>query len=329
MEPGPRNRSCKTTVTTIELGFLLDPHIRSVSISQTSVQAKNSRFRIGMSLLVAASTLALIWVLWRGWGYYWTPLEERPRHVDYGLLRPAGDLSHGLGILGSLMMVALLGYSLRKRWRILRRAGSVSRWLSVHIYLGIFGPILVILHSSFKVGGLVAVSFWSMVAVAVSGVLGRYLYKQIPRNLQGDTLSLEALSKADEMLADDLRSNFAFTTADLEALRTLASGPSTATGGLGRALLQSLFGDLMLPLRLRRWLQARGGSEALPRARRRRLLDLARRKALLERRMLLLERLGRIFHYWHVIHKPFAIIMLAIMIVHVTVALLLGYRWLI
>jgi hypothetical protein len=29
--------------------------------------------------------------------------------------------------------------------------------------------------TTFKIGGLVAVSFWSMVAVVASGVLGRYL----------------------------------------------------------------------------------------------------------------------------------------------------------
>ena len=66
---------------------------------------------------------------------------------------------------------------------------------------------------------------------------------------------------------------------------------------------------------------------ALPRVRRRQLSLLARRKALLERRRILLERLARIFHYWHVIHKPFAVVMLIIMVVHVGVTVLLGYRW--
>jgi len=58
-----------------------------------------------------------------------------------------------------------------------------------------------------------------------------------------------------------------------------------------------------------------------------RLIRLARRKTILHRRRLLLERLQQIFHYWHVIHKPFAIVMLLIMAIHVAVTVLLGYRW--
>ena len=64
-------------------------------------------------------------------------------------------------------MLLMLLYSVRKRVGFLRRLGPLSRWLDGHIFLGVFGPLLVMLHSSFKVQGLVALSFWSMVAVAL------------------------------------------------------------------------------------------------------------------------------------------------------------------
>jgi hypothetical protein len=35
----------------------------------------------------------------------------------------------------------------------------------------------------------------------------------------------------------------------------------------------------------------------------------------------------QLFHYWHVIHKPFAIIMYIIMFVHILVAVYVGYTW--
>jgi len=280
-----------------------------------------------MIALTAVSTLAVVWLLWRGREYYLTPLQERPEHPDYGNLRPAGFMGHGLGILGSAMMLLLLAYSLRKRWRPLRNAGPIRHWLSVHIYLGVFGPLLVVLHSSFKVGGLVALSFWSMVAVALSGVLGRYLYHQIPRNLQGEAQGLEALEQANAALGRELRSEFGFGEAAIEGLRELAAGPALSSGGLLRAIAQSLWSDLTLRPRLRAWLRDGAGGRALPGGQRRRILKLARRKALAERRVLLLARIERIFHHWHVIHKPFAIIMVLIMIVHVGVALLFGYRW--
>ena len=278
-----------------------------------------------MRLLAVASTAVFLWLLWRGTAFYLTADAERPLHVDYERWRPAGDIGHGLGILGSLMMVILLGYSLRKRWRRLRTAGPISRWLSVHIYLGVFGPLLVVLHSAFKVGGLVSLSFWSMVAVAASGVLGRYLYLQIPRNLQGDALDLAAVDAEDAALNAALAADFGLDAQTLAGLSRL--GGTHEARSLGAALLASLLSDLTLSLRLRRFLARHTGGFRLPAGERRRLLALARRRALLARRRLLLERLERIFHYWHVIHKPFAVIMLVIMVVHVGVTVLLGYKW--
>lgn len=282
-------------------------------------------FRRLIGALAMLSTLALLWLLWRGADFYLTPEAERPLHPDYQRWRPAGDIGHGLGILGSLMLLLLLTYSLRKRWRPLRAAGSISRWLSVHIYLGVFGPLLVVLHSAFKVNGLVSLSFWSMVAVAGSGVLGRYLYLQIPRNLQGDELDRQALEAEEAELGATLAGDFGLDPATLVELGRLGKVP--ATGSLAAALLASLLSDLTLSLRLRRFLARRTGGFRLPAGERRRLLALARRRALLARRRLLLERLARIFHYWHVIHKPFAVVMLVIMVVHVGVTVLLGYRW--
>jgi hypothetical protein len=50
----------------------------------------------------------------------------------------------------------------------------------MHIFFGLVGPALVILHSAFKVQGLVALSFWSMIAVAAR-VFSAATYLQIPR----------------------------------------------------------------------------------------------------------------------------------------------------
>jgi hypothetical protein len=59
----------------------------------------------------------------------------------------------------------------------------------------------------------------------------------------------------------------------------------------------------------------------------REILRAVRQKAVLERRLVLWSRLQQLFHYWHVIHKPFAIVMYLFMIVHIAVALLTGYGW--
>ena len=88
-----------------------------------------------------------------------------------------------------------------------------------------------VLHSSFKVGGLVSISFWSMVAVALSGVFGRYLYLQIPRTRAGEELSLAEVEKADRELTRRLREEFGADDAFLERLERAAD--AAAVGGTG------------------------------------------------------------------------------------------------
>ena len=174
-------------------------------------------------VILSLATAGLIaWVLWTGSDYYTTPLVERPHHEDFRAMRPAGRVGHGLGILGSVMLVALLIYSLRKRVRFMQRWGDLRVWLRYHIFLGVVGPILITLHTSFKVDGLVAVSYWSMFAVALSGVFGRYLYQQIPRNVLGETLSSDDIESRNESILVELSENHAMGDQGMAALEKLA-----------------------------------------------------------------------------------------------------------
>jgi len=54
---------------------------------------------------------------------------------------------------------------------------------------------------------------------------------------------------------------------------------------------------------------------------------IVRQKALLRRRIALWDRAHELFHYWHVLHKPFAVVMYVFMVVHVAVAVMTGYGW--
>ena len=119
-----------------------------------------------------------------GMEYYTTPMEERPFHDDHDTIKPSGYFSHGLGILGTvLIIIGVTMYSTRKRIRALWKIGRLSRWLEFHIFLCLLGPILVVYHTTFKAGGIAAISLWCMISVAASGVVGRFLYVLIPRNI--------------------------------------------------------------------------------------------------------------------------------------------------
>lgn len=259
-----------------------------------------------------------------GLAYYVTPLPERPRHPLYWEWKPGGELGHTFAWIGTAMMIVMLAYSLRKRLHVLRRLGPLSTWLDYHIFLGICGPLFIILHSSFKVGGLVALSFWSMIAVAASGVLGRFLYRQIPRSAAGDELSLEAAEELEQALTRELTEELAVPAATAEQIEAIAHEGFDPRRSLASLLLAMTFGTHVLRRRLRRLIAPQG---PLERHSRRRLEGLLVRKAQLHRRLVLWDRLRQVFHYWHVLHKPFAVIMYLFMVLHIAVAWMTGYGW--
>lgn len=108
----------------------------------------------------------------------------------------AGDLfGHGLGILGFvLMLMTETLYSLRKRSRV-ARWGRLAAWLQFHIFTGLVGPFMVLLHTSWKFNGLAGVLTLFTVVIVISGFVGRYVYTRIPRSVEGLELD-EPLSAA-------------------------------------------------------------------------------------------------------------------------------------
>jgi hypothetical protein len=119
---------------------------------------------------------------------------------------PASELfGHGIGIFGFiLMLMTETLYSLRKRSRSLRW-GKMSNWLQFHIFTGIVGPYMVLLHTAWKFNGIAGVTTLFTVIIVVSGFIGRYIFTRIPRTLDGleieGTLSQEALKQTRRLLA--------------------------------------------------------------------------------------------------------------------------------
>ena len=110
-----------------------------------------------------------------------------------------------LGILGFiLMLMTEILYSLRKRSR-LARWGRMSHWLEFHIFTGLVGPYMVLLHTSWKFNGLAGVITLFTIVIVISGFIGRYIYTRIPRTADGveieSELSTEALKQARRLMA--------------------------------------------------------------------------------------------------------------------------------
>lgn len=269
--------------------------------------------------LYVISFLVIAYVIYKYGSFYLLDITERPRHPDYKLLKPGGFLSHGLGILGSNMMMLLLLYSIRKRTRIFGKIGAIKRWLDIHIFLGTVGPLFVILHSTLKLNGIVSISFWSMVLVALSGFFGRYLYIQIPRSIRGQELSKEEILLHRKRMEEKLAESYKIDKNELDQLE------KAVAGSVKRSLIGMIFADIFRFLRLfsiERQLMRR---KKIPKKNIKELMKLLTQIALLDRRIGLLSRVHKLFHAWHVFHKPFAVIMYLIMFIHIGIAWWLGY----
>ena len=119
---------------------------------------------------------------------------------------PASELfGHGIGIVGFIMMLMTETlYSLRKRSHSVKW-GRMSAWLQFHIFTGLVGPYMVLLHTSWKFNGIAGITTLFTVIIVVSGFVGRYIFTRIPRTLDGleieGTVSQEALKQARRLLA--------------------------------------------------------------------------------------------------------------------------------
>ncbi|MCX6246060.1 MAG: hypothetical protein NTU98_15305 [Bacteroidetes bacterium] len=281
------------------------------------------RIYIGiMTAIVLASFMVLLYI---GLPYYRISMEERFFTADHILLKPSGVLGHGFGIAGTLFMIfGIILYTARKRMKVLRRAGILKHWLEFHIFLCTAGPMLVLFHTSFKFGGLVTVSFWSMVAVFASGIIGRFIYIQIPRSIEGRELSLSEVR--------DLKSNIAATLTESYGLDEATVNTIVDSAKKKVGIHYSFFivryirngaADHKILRRVREVIR----STRLTRPERRNVISLVKNELSLNRKIDRLQTMQNLFKYWHVAHFPFAVVMMIIMAIHVAVTIAFGYRW--
>lgn len=262
-------------------------------------------------LLITLLVLAAWWTSRQGW------------------FKAGDDLGYWLGVAGGVMMLMLFSYPLRKYVRAFHRLGKVKWWFVVHMVLGIGGPVLILAHSTFHIGSLnAAVAMYSMLVVAGSGVIGRFIYLRVHRGLSGQKLSLQQLQSRAGLDESEARSRLHFAPEVESRLLAFADRQLGAKPGWGTWLRQVfvlpaqmwlLYFRCAAELRrpLRRLARQRGWSRS----------DLSRRRYLarkLVRRYLTsvvtvaqFTAWERMFGLWHVLHTPFVYILVISAVVHV------------
>jgi hypothetical protein len=304
------------------------------AISSSRRSADRSH-RLRVSLAAAAAAILLLSLSVYGFDYYRLPIEMRPFSAKHEILRPSGTIGLKLGILGTVLFAAIFLYAVRKALPWLGRLGTTKHWMDFHVVAGVTAPIVIAFHASFKFNNIAGVAFWVMLAVALSGIAGRYLYAQIPRSLGSAALTYNELHTQEREMAEALAGQSIYSSGQIEKILHMPTmdavrGSPTAVV-LGQMLILD-FARLFRLAALRRkavgwsvkvWtiggLLSTGNSEV------EQIVTIIRRKASLSKRILFLDRAQRLFHLWHVVHRPFSYAFVVLALIHIVNAVRLGY----
>jgi hypothetical protein len=295
---------------------------------------KGHRLRVFLAWMLALAFVLVI--AGYGMNYYTLSASERPFSPKHQILRPSGTIGVKLGMVGVLMFFLIYLYPLRKKWGWLGRMGNSRHWLDFHIVLGTAAPVIIAFHASFKFGNIAGMAFYSMMMVTLSGFVGRYLYAHIPRGLSAAELSMKEIQEKEETLRKELAEQKATFGFSVEALAELPSPAQVAKTPLIASLLSMFVLDLKRPfktsmLRLQQagfgpWVFSGFGLFSTRDVKLERAILLAQKQASLSQSIAFLSRTQRIFQLWHVIHRPFSYAFAILAVLHIGIALFMGYR---
>ena len=282
--------------------------------------------KIYVLTLMTVVIIVSVFLAIAGADYYLTDKEQRFFHEQNELLKPSGLHGHGLGIIGfSLIMIGILGYIARKRIPLFSGLGSLLYWLEFHIFMAALGSVLVLFHTTFKFAGIAAYGFWSLVVVIVSGIIGRYIYIQVPRNRDGREIDLEELKNKKENFYSELQKKFLLDKEFIEFIKgTFIIEEDTVFYGL---FISIVFQRFVYEQQLVHSIKSELLARKIPKVEFRRILKFIRAEIVLSRRITWLPQTRKYYRIWHNIHLPLAVAMIVLIVVHVVIAFLFGYAW--
>ena len=250
---------------------------------------------------------------------------------DQHLITAERGLGYFLGIVAVCCMLVLLLYPLRKRYRVLKFIGPLPKWFRNHMVLGVSAPIAALYHCNFQTGSLNSkIALYSALAVAGSGLVGRFIYSRIHHGLYGRKANLK------ELLAE-----VKLTAPGIGKLGTFIPELTARMTRFDRDVLtppKGIFGCIKLPFVLA--LRTRLHYFRLARFTRMSLAYQASRSSVVAqhkdkleesvriyirshlrhvRRVAEFVAYDRLFALWHKVHLPFFVLLLVSVIVHIAV----------
>lgn len=298
---------------------------RSAVGSQTAAAPANSFIRLFFRRYGARIFgLSVVTALYLGW-----------LNRDFSYLKAESGLGYALGIVGGVMMLLLLLYPARKKWRSLKWLGQIKHWFRIHMLFGILGPVAIVFHANFQLGSLNSnVALYCMLLVAGSGLVGRYFYRKVHNGLYGKKTSLEELKAQSVANKGQLAHELRFSAQMKRRLQVFENAALRKDRNLFRSFLHMLFfrvqllwGHFVLYGQVKEEVRMEGERKVdtvlvhhWSHADFRRHVKDARRY--LKTYMATLRRISelhffeRMLSWWHVLHFPLFLAMIVSAIVH-------------
>jgi len=256
-------------------------------------------------------SISLITILLYGWS-----------RRDDNYLSAENGAGYILGIVGGSLMLILILYPISKRTALLKRLLPMRFWFGMHMLFGIIGPAMILFHSNFHIGSMNStIALISMLLVAGSGLIGRYIYTKVHHGLYGKRISLEGLkqeleTKHTELLRIyKLDENLNNRLTKMEN-RLLQNYTGVMTSML-HVILLTIDGRL-LKHRIMRLLKSsikNNTSLAVPDIKITR--KFINRYTVALRKIAVLRIFERLFSFWHLLHLPLFIMMIITAVVHI------------
>ncbi len=223
---------------------------------------------------------------------------------------------HSIGIIGFiLMLMTETLYTLRKRSRS-ARWGRMQSWLQFHIFTGLVGPYMVLLHTSWKFNGLAGMVMLLTVVIVASGFLGRYIYTAVPRSVDGIELEANQLEQQIRVIDGELQNWLAGQPQLYQSLSKSLAATSVSSGS--RLVFGRAFDEWNARLK---WWRLSSHLDKNARLQARELNELLKRERNLRRQLSSIALTRRMLGLWHAIHIPVGMALFTAAFIHIVAAI--------
>jgi hypothetical protein len=222
---------------------------------------------------------------------------------------------HGIGIIGFILMIMTeILYTLRKRSRS-ARWGRMQNWLQFHIFTGLVGPFMVLLHTSWKFHGLAGIVMLMTVVIVISGFIGRYIYTSVPRTVDGIELQASDLEQRIRAVDGELEKWLVNQPALYKSLAK--SLPAVQISDRSRLVFGRAFEEWNARLK---WWRVSSRMDKNARQQAKQLNELLVYERNLRRQLSSIALTRRLLGYWHAIHIPVGTVLFTAAFIHIVAA---------